>query len=138
MIGAHAAGVTHDYKKMNTTQAACLICGVISDCRILRYQKATHIFYFKLKILEEQYIFDWPQCNHRAVLYDQEDVARYTRDHVDTGLLSVPYYRDMKVSKQFMPKKVPAIQIILVVLLGLLLGVLLIALQRWLDIPFLF
>jgi hypothetical protein len=138
MIGVHAAGIQHDYKKLNKTPGKCLVCGELSECQILKYEKSTHIFYFKLKILDEQFWFDWEKCNHRAMLYDKKDVARYKQEQVETGSLSVPYYQDMKLIKTTMPKKVPAIKIILLVIFGLALGVALAILLDKLNIPYVF
>ena len=59
MIGAHATGIEHSYKKIKKMPAQCLVCGEYSECQILKYEKARHIFYFKVKILDEQFIFDW-------------------------------------------------------------------------------
>ncbi len=135
MIGAHLAGIDHSYKKVNKTLAKCLICGEYSECQILKYEESTHILYIKIKTLAEQFIFDWRQCNHRAVLYDKEDVARYKREQVETGILGVPYYHDMKLQMVEMPKKVPVIQIVLVLLVGLLFGLLVAFVLDKLGIP---
>jgi len=136
MIGVHAYGIDHSYKKVNKTQAKCLVCGEYSECQILRYTKARHIFYIKIKILDEQYLFDWAKCNHRAILYDPQDVSRYKLEQVETGNFSVPYYQNMKLHRMEMPEKVPVIRIILVVLFGMALGVLVVYLQELLNIPF--
>jgi len=136
MIGAHTAGIDHSYKKINKTPAKCLVCGEYSECQILKYEKSTHIFYIKIKVLDEQFWFDWEKCNHRAMLYDKQDVSRYKQEQVETGILSVPYYQNMKLRITTMPKKVPAIQIVLVVIASLILGVLLVILFDKLDIPF--
>jgi hypothetical protein len=136
MIGVHALGIVHDYKEINKTQAKCLVCGEYSECRILRYVKANHIFTFKVKILNEQYIFDWEECRHRAILYDPQDVARYRLEQMDTGILSVPYYSNMKLMKGMMPKKVPAWKIIVVILLGVAFGLIVVYLQHRFHIPY--
>ena len=136
MIAAHAYGIDHSYKKVNKTQAKCPVCGEYSEVQILRYTKARHIFYIKIKILDERYIFDWAKCNHRAILFDPQDVSRYKQEQVETGIFSVPYYQNMKLYRMEMPKKVPTISMILVVLLGLALGVLLVYLQDLFNIPF--
>ncbi len=136
MIGAHAYGIDHSYKKINKTQAKCLVCGEYSECQILKYEKARHTFYIKIKILDEQFIFDWAKCNHRAVLFDKHDVSRYKQEQVETGVLSVPYYQNMKLHMMEMPKKVSIISIILVILLGVAFGALLVYLQELLNIPF--
>ena len=136
MIGAHATGIAHSYKKLNKTQSKCLVCGEYSECQITRYVKARHIFYIKTKVLDEQFLFDWGKCNHRAVLFDKQDVARYKLEQVETGILSVPYYQNMKLQTMSMPKKVPTIQIVFVVIVSALLGVLLKLLLDYLGIPF--
>ena len=136
MIGAHATGIEHSYKKIKKMPAQCLVCGEYSECQILKYEKARHIFYFKVKILDEQFIFDWAKCNHRAVLFDKQDVARYKLEQVETGILSVPYYQNMKLHKTQMPKKVSPVSIILVILLGLAFGGLILYLQELFNIPF--
>jgi hypothetical protein len=136
MIGAHAYGIDHSYKKINKTPAKCLVCGEFSECQILKYVKAHHVFYIKVKILDEQFIFDWAKCNHRAVLFDEQDVSRYKREQVETGILSVPYYQNMKLRMMEMPKNVSTLSIILVVILGLALGVLLVYLKELFNIPF--
>ena len=136
MIGAHAYGIDHSYKKINKTQAKCLVCGEYSECQILKYERRTHIFYIKIKVLDEQFWFDWKKCNHRAVLFDKQDVFRYKQEQVETGILSVPYYQNMKLRKMEMPKKVSTLSITLMVFLGLALGGLLVYLQKILNIPF--
>jgi hypothetical protein len=136
MIGAHAGGVDHRYKTINRTSARCLVCGTISECRITRYEEVVDIFFIKIKTLSEQYIFDWEKCNHRAVLYDKHDISRYKKDHVESGILSVPYYSDMKISKQVMPKKVAWYKIALVLLACTILGVLLGYFKVKYGIPF--
>ncbi len=136
MLAAHAAGIDHSYKKINKTPAKCLVCGEYSECQIIRYQKASHIFYIKTKILDEQFWFDWAKCNHRAMLFDQEDVARYKKEQIETGIMSVPYYHDMKLQITSMPRKVPMIQIVLLVLASLIVGVLLKLLLDYLGVPF--
>ncbi|HEY2980100.1 MAG TPA: hypothetical protein VGJ22_02880 [Anaerolineales bacterium] len=94
------------------------------------------MFYIKIKTLDEQFIFDWEKCNHRAVLYDKVDVSRYKLEQVDTGNLGVPYYHDMKLQKMVMPKKIAAWKIAVIVVLGLALGVLLAMLLDRLGLPF--
>jgi hypothetical protein len=125
MIGAHAAGIGHSYKKINKTLAECLFCGEYSECQILKYEKVFQIFYFKTKVLDEQFWFDWEKCHHRAIMFDKEDVARYKKEQIETGILSVPYYQDMRLRFTSTPKKVPAIQIILVIIASLVFGILL-------------
>jgi len=136
MISVHAYGIDHSYKKINKIQAKCPVCGEFSECQIIKYVKARHIFYIKLKILDEQFIFDWSKCNHRAVLFDKQDVARYKQEQVETGSLSVPYYQNMKLHTMEMPKKVSMISILLVILLSLALGGVIIYLQELFHIPF--
>ena len=99
-------------------------------------EKRTHVFYIKIKVLDEQFWFDWKKCNHRAVLFDKQDVFRYKQEQVETGILSVPYYQNMKLHKMEMPKKVSTLSITLMVFLGLALGGLLVYLQKILNIPF--
>ncbi len=113
MIGAHAYGIDHSYKRVNKTQAKCLVCGKYSECQILKHEKARHISYVKIKVLGEQFIFDWAKCNHRAVLFDKQDVSRYKQKQVETGILSVPYYQNMKLHQMEMPKRVSTSSIIL-------------------------
>ncbi|MGA9398937.1 MAG: hypothetical protein WBV22_11835 [Anaerolineaceae bacterium] len=134
MIGAHAGGIDHRYKTIKKTMARCLSCGEYSDCHIIWYQEVTHIFYIKLKVLHEQFIFDWPKCRHRAVIDDKNEVSRYKLEYIDTGILSVPYYQHMQITN--MPKKVPWYQFALVILAGLLLGALLVYIKEKLGIPF--
>ena len=136
MIGAHATGIDHSYKKISKTTAQCLVCGEYSECQITKYVKARHIFYIKTKILDEQFLFDWEKCNHRAVLFDKQDVERYKLEQVETGIISVPYYQNMKLQTMAMPKKAPTIQIILVVIASIILGVLIKLLLDYLGIPF--
>jgi len=122
----HAGGIDHSYKKIKKTPAKCLVCGEYSECQIIDYIEATHIFYIKIRVLDEQFWFDWEKCNHRAMLYDKQDVSRYKQEQVETGNLLVPYYQNMKLRMTTMPKKVPTIQIVLVVTASLLFGVLLV------------
>jgi len=138
MIVAHAAGINHSYKKINRTPARCLVCGEYSDCQILKYRESIHILFVEIRVLDEQFWFDWEKCNHRAVLFDKQDVARYKQEQVETGVLSVPYYQNMKLGLMARPKKVPTIGIVLVVVLSLILGVLLAILLDKLGIPFIF
>jgi hypothetical protein len=138
MIGAHAAGIQHTYRKINKILAKCFVCRELSECQILKYEKSTHIFYFKVKTLDEQFIFDWKKCNHRAVLYNKEDVFRYKTEQEGVGFISVPYYQNMKLNLTEMPKKVPAIIIVIVVILSVAFGVGLAILLDKLGIPFLF
>jgi hypothetical protein len=116
MIGAHAYGILHNYKTLNKTPGPCLVCGAYSDCEILRYEKVQHTFFITLKVLERQYIFDWEKCRHRAVLYRDEDVARYHEEQDRTGMLSVPYYQGMRPSLGMMPKKPSRLMLALVVI----------------------
>jgi hypothetical protein len=136
MISAHLAGVNHAYKVLNRTPAKCLVCGQFSECRIMKYERSTRILFVKVKALEEQFIFDWEGCNHRAVLFDRQDVSRYKAEQVETGSLLVPYYRDMKLRTMAMPKKVSWVAIALVVGASLIAGVLLAMLMDRLGVPF--
>jgi hypothetical protein len=136
MLGAHVTGIDHSYKKINKTPAKCLVCGEYSECQIIQYQEASHIFFIKTKILNEQFWFDWAKCNHRAILFEKNDVARYKKEQIETGTMTVPYYQGMKLHMTSMPKKVPTIQIILVVLASVIVGVLLKLLLDYLGIPF--
>ena len=136
MIGAHLAGVDHSYKKLKKTPAKCLVCGEYSDCQIIHYKESVHLFFITIKILNEQFWFDWDKCNHRAVLFDKSDVARYKQEQVETGILLVPYYQNMKLQKMTMPKKVPIIHIVLVLIALTILGILVAILFERLDIPF--
>jgi hypothetical protein len=136
MLGAHAAGIHHSYTKINKTLAKCLVCGEYSECQILKYEEAFHIFFIKIKVLDEQFWFDWVKCNHRVILFDEEDVARYNKEQVETGILSIPYYHNMKLQITSMPKKVPTIQIVLVIIAALLVGLLLALLLDYLGVPF--
>ncbi len=120
MIGVHAYGILHKYKTLNKTPGPCLVCGVDSECEILRYEKVRHSFFITLKVLERQYIFDWEKCRHRAVLYRAEDVARYQDEQDKTGMLSIPYYQGMRPLLSMMPNKPSRLQIALV-LIGVLL-----------------
>jgi hypothetical protein len=134
MIGGHVSGIDHRYKTINKTMAKCLFCGEYSECQILWYQEVTHIFYIKLKVLKEQFIFDWPKCRHRAVIYNKDEISRYKLEYIDTGILSVPYYQHMQVTN--MPKKVPWYHFALAILASLLLGVLLLFIKEKLGIHF--
>ena len=136
MIADHIAGITHFYKTLNRTPAKRLVCGEYSECQIIKYEKDSHIFYFQTKILDEQCLFDWEKCNHQAILFDQRGVARYKEEQIGTGFLYVPSYPNMKIHMTSMPKKVPAIQIILVVMGSLILGVLIKLLLNYLGISF--
>jgi len=136
MIGVHAYGIDHSYKKLKKTEAKCLACGEYSECQIMKYTKARHIFYIKIKVLDEQFIFDWKKCNHRAILYDPQDVYKYKMEQVETGILSVPYYQDMKLQITEMPKKVSIFSILLVILVGVILGIIVLYLQDMFNIPF--
>ena len=136
MIGVHIHGIDHSYKKLKKTEANCLACGKYSECQIMRYTKARHIFYIKTKILDEKFIFDWAQCNHRVILYDPQDVHRYKMEQVETGILSVPYYQNMKLQITEMPKKVSIFSIILVLLLSVALAIMVLYLQDLFNIPF--
>jgi hypothetical protein len=138
MIATHAYGVIHDYKKIGKTMANCLVCRQFSECQILRYQKYTHIFFFPVKILDEQYLFDWRSCKHRAILYEPAHVARYREEQVETRNLALPSYLDMKLQLTATPKKIPLIQVLLVLGLSVLFAALIIYIQHKLGIPFLF
>ena len=138
MIGAHVAGIQHTYKNLKKIPRKCPVCGGYSECQILKYEKSTHFFYIKIKVLEELYIFDWEKCNHRAVLYDKEDISRYKKDQEETGIFSVPYYKNMKLRTMPKPKKVSTIKIVLVVAFSLILGLVLAFLFDKLGIPFVF
>jgi hypothetical protein len=120
MIGAHAYGILHKYKTLNKTLGPCMVCGENSLCEILRYEKVRHSFYITLKVLKRQYIFDWEKCHHRAVLYLEQDVARYWEEQDRTGMLSIPYYQGMHFFLGPMPKKPSNLKIALVVI-GILL-----------------
>ncbi len=139
MIGAHAYGIDHSYKKINKTQAKCLVCGEYSEFQILKYEKYRHIFYIKVKTLEEQFWFDWEKCRHRAILFDKQDVARYKQEQVDTGTLLVPYYQNMRLHITEVPKRMHVIKFVLLVIgvlsLGVLLGVLIEFIFNKLGIP---
>jgi hypothetical protein len=102
----------------------------------MKYERSTRILFVKVKALEEQFIFDWERCNHRAVLYDSQDVSRYKAEQVETGILLVPYYQDMKLRTMAMPKKVSWVAIALVVGASLIAGVLLAMLMDRLGVPF--
>ena len=115
-----------------------MLCGGYSECEILEYTKSFHLFYRNIKVLDEQYIFDWEKCAHRAVLHDHEDVTRYKKEQVETGILSVPYYQNMKPIPMALPQKVPTIKIVYVILISLILGVLLMILFEKLGILFVF
>ena len=86
MIGAHAYGILHKYKKLNKTPGPCMVCSEYSGCEILRYEKVRHSFYITLRVLERQYIFDWEKCHHRAVLHLEQDIARYREEQDKTGM----------------------------------------------------
>jgi len=135
MIGTHATGIQHSYKKINRTPAKCLVCGEYSECQITKYEKSRHVFFIKTKILDEQFVFDWKQCNHRAVLFDKQDVVRYKQEQVETGILSVPYYQNMKLRRMAMPRPVSTIKIVVVVVLSVGAGVLLAILLHRLGLP---
>ena len=137
MIGAHAYGVLHDYKKIGKTMVNCLVCRELSECQILRYKKYTHVFFHPLKILDEQYLFDWRRCKHRAILYEPEHVARYREEQVETRIFALPSYLDMKLRFMETPKKVPLIQIVLVLALSAVFAAVIIYIKEKLDIPFL-
>ncbi len=115
MIAGHAYGILHKYKTLRKTPGPCMVCGVYSDCKILRYEKVTHSFFITLKVLERQYVFDWEACHHRAVLYRDEDVTRYHEEQDKTGMLSIPYYQGMRPSLGLMPKKPSKLKLALVV-----------------------
>ena len=136
MIGAHAGGIDHSYKRLNKTQARCLFCGQYSECQIIKYTRSFHFFYIRLKVLEEQFIFDWEACKHRAILFDKEDSSRYKREQVNTGLLLVPYYQNIRLQFTSTPKKISALDIILIILFTLALGVIF-YLTGLFDTPFL-
>ncbi len=125
MIGAHAYGINHSYKTINKTPAKCLVCGEYSECRITKYENYRHVFFIKVKTLEEQFWFDWEKCRHRAILYDKQDVLRYKQEQVETGILLVPYYQDMKLHMMEMPKRMHVVKFVLLVIGALSLGVLL-------------
>lgn len=138
MIGAHLGGGDHSYKKINKTPAKCLACGEYSECQITHYIESVYIFFIRIKVLDEQFWFDWEQCNHRVVLYDKQDVERYKQEQVAAGSWAVPYYKDMKLGIASLPPKVPAIKIVLVLALCLVLGILLVILLGKLDLPIIF
>jgi hypothetical protein len=105
MVGAeHLAGIQHDYKSLNRIQGRCYVCNEPSECEITLYQKSYHILSFPLKIIEEQFLFDWEKCSHRAILHEKRDVERYKAEQMKTGLLNVPYYFDMKPILTIKPK----------------------------------
>ncbi len=91
------AGIKHDFRKLATTQGRCFICHEISECEITRYQKSYHILYFSIKIKEEEIIFDWEKCGHRAILHEKKDVERYKNEQIETGTFAVPSYFDMNL-----------------------------------------
>ena len=133
MIGAHLAGIQHTYKHVNKTSAKCLVCGEYSECQIVKYEVSVHVFFRKIKILDGQFWFDWKKCNHRAVLYDKQDISRYKQEQVETGMLSVPYYQNMKLRMMPMPKRSRlefALGLVIALTLGLILAALLIILQK--------
>ncbi|GEM_PF-6226388 len=134
MIGAHVSGIDHRYKTIKKTMAKCPLCGVFSECQIISYQECTHIVYIKVKVLKEQFIFDWPKCRHRAVIYDKDEISRYKLEYIDTGIFSVPYYQHMQITN--MPKKVPWYHFALAILGSLLLGVLILYIKEKLGISF--
>ena len=129
------AGINHKYKKLKRTPAKCFLCGEYSECQITKYEKSSHIFFFNIKVLDEQFLFDWKKCNHRAVLSDQQDIDRYKREQVDTGILSVPSLHNMKFQLMDKPK-VKNNQIVLVIIFSLILGVLLSFLLDYFGVPF--
>jgi len=139
MIGAHAAGIQTSYDWINKTPAKCLVCGEYSECQIIKYERSIHVFFAKVKVLDEQFLFDWEKCNHRAILFDKQDVSRYKQEQVDTGILSVPYFQNMKLQMTVIPKRMPAIRLALLIIaaliLGVLLGVLIVFVFDKLDIP---
>jgi len=116
MVGAHLGGIDHSYKKIKKTPARCLVCGEYSECQIIKYEESIHIFFIKVKVLAEQFWFDWEICNHRAVLFDKQDVARYKQEQIETGIMSVPYYQAMRLQMMAMPEKVSIVQIVLVLI----------------------
>ncbi|MEW6222932.1 MAG: hypothetical protein ACOYZ8_16765 [Chloroflexota bacterium] len=122
MIGAHAAGIISSYKSLNKTPAKCLVCGEYSECQITKYEKALHLFFVEVRILDEQFLFDWEKCKHRAILFDKQDVSRYKQEQVETGIMLVPYYQGMKLQMTSTPHKRPMIQLVLVITLALILG----------------
>jgi hypothetical protein len=133
----HVAGIDHSYKKINKIPAKCLVCGEFSECQILKYEEGIHIFFFTVKVLKEAFLFDWAKCNHRAVLYEKADIARYKLDHIETDTRSVPYYHDMKIQTMTIPKSVRAAQIVFWILLGIIVFVVLLKLLLdYLGIPF--
>jgi hypothetical protein len=98
------AGILHDYKVLNRTQGRCLICNEISECEITIYKKSYHILYIPIKRIEEQFLFDWEKCGHRTILHEKQDVDRYKEEQMNTGILNVPYYFDMKPLLTTKPK----------------------------------
>lgn len=142
MIGAHAAGVDHDYKKINKIHSICLVCGEPSECQILFYEKSFRVLMIKIETLEEHFIFDWEKCCHRAILDDPAHVARYKRDQEAMGYLTVPNYPNMRLHMTGTPRKVSTLEIVLVVAVVIALSSLLLVLHKvildWLGISFIF
>ena len=98
------AGILHEYKVLNITQGRCLICNETSECEITIYKKSYHILYIPIKRIAEEFIFDWDKCSHRTILHEKQDVERYKEEQMNTGILNVPYYFDMKLILTVKPK----------------------------------
>ncbi len=125
-----------DWKTLKKTPAKCLVCGEYSECEIIRYEKSFRVFYIKIRTLETRYHFRWERCRHVAELYDQEDAARYKREHEDTGLLSVPDYQTAKLNIRELPdKKTSNMQLALVLIISTVITVLCIILAIKFNLP---
>jgi hypothetical protein len=135
----HAFRTDHNYKKIKKISAKCLICGEHSECKIMKYEVVTYRFFIRDKTTDEQFYFDWKKCRHRVVITDSQDVARYQQEYIDIENYSVPYYKNMHMGN--MPKKVPWIHIVLVLILTAILGYLVALFVEYiknkLGIPFL-
>lgn len=135
MFASDLAGINHKYRTLGKTTAKCLVCGEYSECQIKIYEKSYQVFFRKTNILDEQFLFDWKKCNHRAMLLEPQDILRYKREHVETGILSVPSQHNMNFHTMALPK-VKNYQIVLVIIFSIILGVLLSILFDRIGIPF--
>ena len=116
MSGTELVGVRTAYDKLNKTHAKCLICGRYSECDIMHYGYYFFFLRFRSKFSNEQFWFSWYQCQHRAILFDKQDVDRYRQEQMETGILSVPYYSNMKLKVQVL-RRASAVEIILLIVL---------------------
>jgi hypothetical protein len=121
MMAIDISGVRTDYDTLNKTYAQCLFCGAYSECVIMKYSQYFFFLRRKVYFFKEECWFNWYHCRHRATLFEKQDVARYKQEQVETGILSVPYYSNMKLKVEIL--KPPSLLKIILTVILLLVGI---------------